>query len=624
MESTITPSYQVQDSPAQLSKEQFDVTDKHATMIDFTSEHLFGCNESITHLPNLSRTSHGEQSSQKPETIYSTTIIKSQGSRPSTTLSQSSGNKSSCSSTLISNHRRRIFGAPNPPHVFGHTSGFAVPDENRYLEQRSQTIASEAKSAILSCTVGQESLVCSESIVTSTLHNKQRPSSSIPRVATSSDTCANSSKVVHHGEEGTSTPNEHFTQLFPLSKSLPDHLILPFNNLPPHDEPPPDSDIAQLWEEVKERVANMCDPSEKLCQINTAPTAVGKSSRKSDQLFDYDIRVYQTCLPTNENFHKYLEVESITGDPQFATILKERFEAKHYRYGTNTFYHKLTTALLSYDPHSNGCLRDSTKTQGSQVNTQQDPDAPVLPDLSHLDFISKPNCSEGFNECSFSLDVRNTLSNMKQWPSIATTVIPSTVISETRIGPTFLHLHCQQQASANISMKWQVHAHDELVKQLRLHRVGLTVDERLTLASTLRHFGYLMTGSKLELWQMKVRTKYLRDPNSNTSTSTMRSENGFSVPARRPGVTHPYILPCERRMLRSFDFKNGLERKEFYDANNAIMKWGQAKYAMTFMENLHLLLDLEKCDQWLMSGEELKQYWDDIVVFRGAEMNNSL
>jgi len=41
---------------------------------------------------------------------------------------------------------------------------------------------------------------------------------------------------------------------------------------------------------------------------------------------------------------------------------------------------------------------------------------------------------------------------------------------------------------------------------------------------------------------------------------------------------------------------------KFYDVNDAIQKWGQAKQGREFMNNLLRLLDREECDEWLMSG----------------------
>lgn len=47
------------------------------------------------------------------------------------------------------------------------------------------------------------------------------------------------------------------------------------------------------------------------------------------------------------------------------------------------------------------------------------------------------------------------------------------------------------------------------------------------------------------------------------------------------------------------------------------MKWGQAKHGMQFMESLHRLFkqDRDWSSEWMMSAEETKEFWKDLVAF---------
>jgi len=85
----------------------------------------------------------------------------------------------------------------------------------------------------------------------------------------------------------------------------------------------------------------------------------------------------------------------------------------------------------------------------------------------------------------------------------------------------------------------------------------------------------------------------------------------------------PFVLPCECRRICTLDLTKITDIKTFYEINNAIMKWGQAKHAMGFMDNLYRLLkrDWEENDEWVMTAERAKESWKDIVVLGGIKTN---
>jgi len=427
------------------------------------------------------------------------------------------------------------------------------------------------------------------------------------------------------------TPLADKVSLTHLSESI----LPPFRNLPHHNKPPPDSDIAQLWEEVRKRVASIIDPSDEVSEPNRMPTVTSKRPRLCSQLSNPNVKVLPTYTPP-ESLDEHLEVKPTTGNPQYTHILDEDHETKHYKLDNNPFHYKLTTALLAYRPEAKGCLGNSTETQDTSISTRHDPQR--SPSLSHLDFTSTRDPSKEFVECIFYLDVRNTLSNMGH---LRSTTIPSTVIGKNRPGPSFLYLLCSDQDSTNIAENWMADAQEELTKQLRIQPVDLVVEERLNVMSRLRHFCYLMKNSQLEVCEMKIRICHARGLGSTASTASSKiSQNeknpsnkpcsssvtpqiGFSVPPKRPRQmkTLPRDLPCECRTLYAFNLDSDIDRMKFYDVNKAIQKWGQAKHGMEYMNNLIRLLNREGYDDGLMNGEELQQYLQGIVFPSGTTVN---
>lgn len=110
---------------------------------------------------------------------------------------------------------------------------------------------------------------------------------------------------------GTLTLFTQYAQLFSYMTLLSDKTYP--TRLPRYDAPPPDSDIDQLWEEVNERIAKMAHRSEKVPLLASPVTS--ESSGISHRRRDYDIAELSPDLPDDVTIPRYLDVDSITGDP---------------------------------------------------------------------------------------------------------------------------------------------------------------------------------------------------------------------------------------------------------------------------------------------------------------------
>jgi len=107
--------------------------------------------------------------------------------------------------------------------------------------------------------------------------------------------------------------------------------------------------------------------------------------------------------------------------------------------------------------------------------------------------------------------------------------IPSVLMGKQRCGPSFLYLlFYRNRASSTALAKWKLDAQEEVTNQLRLSREGDSIGKRRNVVSRLRYFCYLVEGSKLVVWEMKVEIKPPKTLNSTTlkvSSGSTTSEN---------------------------------------------------------------------------------------------------
>ncbi len=212
------------------------------------------------------------------------------------------------------------------------------------------------------------------------------------------------------------------------------------------------------------------------------------------------------------------------------------------------------------------CLHNFTKTQISSDSTQQDsPDVAVQAAfLNNMTFTSTSSRLEEFDKRIFCLDLRSTLHN-KGWPEVSLVPIHPTLMREQEYGPSFLYLHFSlNQASNTILAKWKLDAQEEITNQLRLSRdINESIEKKRNVVSSLRHFCYLVKGSKLCIWEMKVQIKPQKIPSSTTAKSSIyfKSSKDEKIPSssstissaprlfegepKRSGQLELFRLPCD-------------------------------------------------------------------------------
>lgn len=403
--------------------------------------------------------------------------------------------------------------------------------------------------------------------------------------------------------------------------------------LPPPNAPPPDSDIAQLWEEVRERIAELVYRSDE------ASISASSTTRASLDIFytllRHGISDISMDLPTNCSIFTYLDVMSIVGEPQFARSYDETLILKYWKIRVSQLFDSINTLGPLVSTYEAMCsLEDTSKTQDFQPESRKPGSVP--PTLSRLIFQAVMKSSDHFEKRSFGVNVQSTLTytgenvNTVNW-------MPSSIMGPKHTGATFLHVISKcPRSTTSILAEWIEDAQEELLRQLRIRRIGLTNEDKLRLPSRLRHFGYLIEECTMEIWEMKVQTAPPDDKEDSTfkvgPSESLFSKETDSLKNLTPTISEsslspeevisdllPHHVPCSCRRIGILDLSTLDGIKEFLHLNDAIMRWGQAKHGMDFMENMYRLIKLqhEDYDHCMMSAEATKEFWRDIVAFRG-------
>lgn len=221
-------------------------------------------------------------------------------------------------------------------------------------------------------------------------------------------------------------------------------------------------------------------------------------------------------------------MESVIGDPQFAHALDEDLVSEFYSERPKVLFDPINMDPLLYLVAANGSLKDPDGTQDSQFNIW----GPMPPNLSLLRFSATENRSEQLRKRSFGLDIQRTLAVMGNCPRIAK-IISASITDEARTGAIFLHfLGRNPGSSTDLLTEWKLIAYKELLMQLQIHRVDFSVEDKVKMLSSLRQFGYLIHNSKMEIWEMKVRTATPDKKQANllSQPSSKPSSERFSIP----------------------------------------------------------------------------------------------
>jgi len=414
-----------------------------------------------------------------------------------------------------------------------------------------------------------------------------------------------------------------------------------------------------------------------------APPVASESPRKSYKLKDYDIAELSSGLQNDSSVSRYLVVESVAGCPQFAHALDEDLTVEFYSERQGLF-DTVNHDPLVYLVAANGSLKDTDGIQDSQANIRRSipPNLNLLRfrateicseqlrkrcfgvdierTLAMMRFtpgVSKTIPASFLDEAGIGAVFLHFLGRkpgtstdiLTEWKLIAYKEllrqlqiyrVDLAVKDRAKMLSEWRHFGYLLENSKMEVWEMKVRIATSNLKQDNplLQSLSMASSERSSIPVAKETLNATI---KAGLASQNLSSKEVNSAPNDKASSTTTTRTGQSVSkSRRRSKDHhpiqskssdpptkvisgsdPYVLPCDCRRICIFDLTKATDIKEFYDINNAIMKWGQAKHGMQFMENLHRLFnqDQDWNNEWMMSAEETKEFWKDLVAFGGPK-----
>lgn len=277
-----------------------------------------------------------------------------------------------------------------------------------------------------------------------------------------------------------------------------------FAKFPDHDNSPPESDTAELWETVRAKIAQL--------QWSPSTTYETMSTTTNIPITTDIIKNYGQLLPDcakgPESIAEDLKVPRTTGDPQWTNVSIDDI-VKLTQYNSRAYSCSLLDltdfVMLILLPRREEWWNhlDYTDREHQNTNGHRQPDSngpSTQPSIKDLRFSYKHHSAGSW---CFGLSLYRSFA--KEHTLILST-IPS-LLSEYGFSAPFLHVLCSPGEAHNLHDEWQQHAYKELWIQLRMKRRPDCCDETKTqMASSLRQFVYLFANSEVEVWKMSIVT----------------------------------------------------------------------------------------------------------------------
>ena len=289
---------------------------------------------------------------------------------------------------------------------------------------------------------------------------------------------------------------------------------------------PPDSDIALLWDEVRDSLAKTTHSIESY-SVTMATSAVTTTNQRnaSHGLEDYSIKILEVLdLADDAAIRNYLDMSSVNGQPQFAHVWTQDFEKgmKSWKHNTSKVLLESVVKILLF-PHPEAIVRlnwslprtgETPPTQGSTADQEQGSrfskkealptDQHSPPDLDHLVMGASTDLSNNLHTRSFGLDIQSTFRSfvpLGYLNNISRLLVDQT----TSLGAVFLQVVCADgDSKCDLVRNWAIHAQSEILKQLHFSRAFMSTEKKKDIVSRLSFFGYLFQNNEVQIWRMKV------------------------------------------------------------------------------------------------------------------------
>ena len=271
--------------------------------------------------------------------------------------------------------------------------------------------------------------------------------------------------------------------------------------------PPPDFNVTQLWEEVREKI-NLTD------QVSSEASEV--MNRTLDTLAHSPV-VHQTqpkdlvrYLEDSSRIPIILQVGNVTGRPQFAADVGLTVKQAQSATRSSAVDHEYITELINrivpeLDEAANGVLEIEQEPWVEELDSKLPLDH-ICPKLRHLRFQdSHMEIINSTHKRLFSLDVVKTFATLSYPDSIE----PSVILGSDNIGATFLSQleSVFDDDDTRPRADWRQDARKMFMMQLRMHRPDLNLSLKREFVESLHSFCYEeREAGYLDVFMMSVET----------------------------------------------------------------------------------------------------------------------
>lgn len=327
----------------------------------------------------------------------------------------------------------------------------------------------------------------------------------------------------------------------------------PSGTLPTSESLPPDSDIALLWDEVRDSLARTIHSIESY-SVTMATSAITTTNPRNPfhGLEGYGIKVLEVLDLTDDTaINKYLDISSVDGQPQFAHNWSQDFEKgmKSWKHNTSRvllesvvktllFPHSEATVGLKWSQPSTGetpPTQSSTadKEQGSQSSKEEasPKNQHPPPSLDQLVMGASTELSNSLHTRSFGLDIQSTFRSFVPLGYL-NNISGSLVDQTTSLGAVFLQVVCADgDLKCDLVRNWAIHAQSEILKQLHFYRAAMGIEKKKGIVSGLGYFGYLFQNNEVQIWRMKVQIQSGDKDITPNKGTTLEEEAGLNTEA---------------------------------------------------------------------------------------------
>ena len=270
--------------------------------------------------------------------------------------------------------------------------------------------------------------------------------------------------------------------------------------------PAPDFDIAQLWEEVRNKVVLIEQSSE----LASGVMSYLPGTTEPAELFPPNPKLQIPVISTLDSSRLAIElrIEDISGIPQFTsgypTNQKKTEDVRDSSFiDDSSTFELFERIVLGYSAAADGKLE--VKLAPQAPSPDEEPLDHIRPKLHHLRFKDSSRKDRYVQRRQISLDISATFASVNYKDILE----PSLILGPDNIGATFLSIFGSKYGDGlfgNLSPELEQEARSMLSKQLRLHYPALDNAQKRALVQNLRHFVYLVERNVVMVFVIHIQT----------------------------------------------------------------------------------------------------------------------